>query len=45
VESRVGEGSSFFINLPVNQEHPKRRKADLENNHGISDAFRETTDE
>jgi signal transduction histidine kinase len=35
VESRVGKGSSFFINLPVNHEHPKRRKSDLENNLNI----------
>ncbi len=39
VESQVGKGSSFFVNLPVNQEHPKRRKADLENNQDISDAL------
>ena len=31
VESQLGRGSSFFINLPVNQDHPKRRKNDLEN--------------
>ncbi len=30
VESQLGKGSSFFVNLPVNQEHPKRRKADLQ---------------
>jgi len=30
VESQLDKGSSFFINLPVNQEHPKRRKGDLE---------------
>jgi len=30
VESQLGKGSSFFINLPVNQEVPKRRKGDLE---------------
>jgi signal transduction histidine kinase len=35
VESQIGKGSSFFINLPVNQEHPKRRKSDLENNLNI----------
>jgi len=38
VESRLGGGSSFFINLPVTQDHPKRRKNDLENNQDISDA-------
>jgi signal transduction histidine kinase len=35
VESQVGKGSSFFINLPLNQEHPKRRKTDFENNRNI----------
>jgi signal transduction histidine kinase len=30
VESQLDKGSSFFINLPVNQKHPKRRKGDLE---------------
>jgi two-component system NtrC family sensor kinase len=29
VESQLDKGSSFFINLPVNQKHPKRRKGDL----------------
>ncbi len=32
VESQLNKGSSFFINLPVNQEYPKRRKSDFENN-------------
>jgi two-component system NtrC family sensor kinase len=37
VESQVGKGASFFINLPLNQEHPKRRKTDdLKNNQNIS---------
>jgi signal transduction histidine kinase len=36
VESQLGKGSSFFINLPVNQEVPKRRKSDLENNQNIA---------
>jgi signal transduction histidine kinase len=31
VESQVRQGTSFFINLPVDQEHPKRRRSDLEN--------------
>ncbi len=35
VESQIGKGSSFFINLPVHQEHPKRRQSDLENNQNI----------
>jgi signal transduction histidine kinase len=29
VESELDKGSSFFINLPLHQEHPKRRKEDL----------------
>jgi signal transduction histidine kinase len=29
VESRVNQGSSFYINLPINQSHPQRRKSDL----------------
>jgi signal transduction histidine kinase len=32
VESQWGKGSSFFINLPVNQDHPRRRKDESENN-------------
>jgi signal transduction histidine kinase len=39
VESELGKGSSFFINLPVNQEYPKRRKGDLENNQNVSNLF------
>ncbi len=39
VESRLGKGSSFFINLPVNHEHPKRRRKDFENNQDISDTL------
>jgi hypothetical protein len=41
VESELGKGSSFFINLPINQDHPKRRKSDLENNQSISNTFEE----
>jgi signal transduction histidine kinase len=41
VESQLNYGSSFFINLPVNQEHPKRRKDDLENDQSISNASEE----
>jgi len=37
VESQWGRGSSFFINLPVNHDHPKRRKDDLENNRDIDE--------
>jgi signal transduction histidine kinase len=29
VESRVNQGSSFYINLPISQNHPHRRKSDL----------------
>jgi len=29
VESRINQGSSFYINLPINQSHPHRRKSDL----------------
>lgn len=39
VESQLGKGASFFINLPVNQEVPKRRKGDLENNQNVSSLF------
>jgi two-component system NtrC family sensor kinase len=39
VESQMGKGSSFFVNLPVNQNHPKRRKDDSENNRDISDVL------
>jgi signal transduction histidine kinase len=35
VESQVNKGSSFFINLPLNQDHPKRRKSDFENRQDI----------
>jgi signal transduction histidine kinase len=31
VESQLNKGSSFFVNLPVNQEHPKRRRNDSRN--------------
>jgi len=41
VESQLDKGSSFFINLPVNQDHPKRRTRDLENNQNISNIFEE----
>ncbi len=41
VESQLEKGSSFFINLPVNQDHTKRRTKDLENNKNISNAFEE----
>jgi signal transduction histidine kinase len=41
VESQLSKGSSFFINLPVNQDHPKRRKDDSENKRDISNIFEE----
>ena len=31
VESEEKKGSSFYVNLPVNQDYPKRRISDLEN--------------
>jgi len=30
VESQVNKGTSFFINLPVDQDRPRRRQTDLE---------------
>jgi len=30
VESRVNQGASFFVNLPVDQDHPRRRRGDQE---------------
>jgi signal transduction histidine kinase len=41
VESQLEKGSSFFINLPVKQEHPMRRTRDLENNKNISNIVEE----
>jgi len=41
VESQLDKGSSFFINLPVNQDHSKRRKRDSTNNQNISNSFEE----
>ena len=32
VESQVNQGTSFFINLPLIQNYPKRRKNDFEEN-------------
>jgi signal transduction histidine kinase len=31
VESKVNQGTSFFVNLPLSQDHPRRRQTDLEN--------------
>jgi signal transduction histidine kinase len=39
VESQLDKGSSFFINLPLNQDHPRRRKSDTENYHNLIKAF------
>ncbi|MEW6375338.1 MAG: ATP-binding protein [Thermodesulfobacteriota bacterium] len=39
VESQLNQGSSFFINLPLDQEHLKRRKSDLEDNPNIFNSF------
>jgi len=41
VESHLEKGSTFFVNLPVNQDHPRRRTRDLENNQNISNLFEE----
>ena len=30
VESQVNKGTSFFINLPLGQDHPRRRQSDFE---------------
>jgi len=38
-ESQLGRGSTFFVNLPVKQDHPKRRKTDLENTQNTSNIF------
>jgi len=36
VESQQNKGSSFYVNLPVNHDHPKRRISDLENQRKIA---------
>jgi len=41
VESQLEKGSSFFINLPVRQDHPKRRTRDLENNKDVPTTLEE----
>ena len=33
LESQKDKGTSFFINLPVDQDHPRRRRVDLETQH------------
>ena len=39
VESQLDKGSSFFINLPINQDHSSRRKRNSINNQNISNMF------
>jgi signal transduction histidine kinase len=39
VESELNKGTSFFINLPLNQEYPKRRSEDLRNHQDIFNSF------
>ena len=39
VESQLDKGTSFFINLPLNQDHPKRRKSNFEGHQNIPDYF------
>ncbi len=30
VDSQVSQGTSFYVNLPIDQDHPKRRRSDFE---------------
>ena len=39
VESELDKGTSFFVNLPLNQEDPKRRREDLRNHPDIFNSF------
>jgi signal transduction histidine kinase len=39
VESQLEKGTSFFINLPLNHDYPKRRKSDFENHRNTSNYF------
>jgi two-component system NtrC family sensor kinase len=39
VESQLDQGSSFYINLPLNQDHPQRRKSDNENHPNLINSF------
>jgi len=41
VESQLEKGSSFFVNLPVQQDHPKRRTKESETNKNISNIIEE----
>jgi two-component system NtrC family sensor kinase len=39
VESQLDQGSSFYINLPLSQNHPQRRKSDNENHPNLINSF------
>ena len=39
VESELNKGSSFLINLPLNPDHPKRRKNDFEKGREVFNSF------
>jgi signal transduction histidine kinase len=39
IESELDKGTSFFINLPLHQGHPKRRRGDLRNHQDILNSF------
>jgi signal transduction histidine kinase len=39
VESEVNKGTSFFVNLPLTQDYPKRRQSDFESHRNILDSF------
>jgi signal transduction histidine kinase len=39
VESELNTGSSFFVNLPLSQDHPRRRKNDFEKPQEIFNSF------
>jgi len=41
VESQLNKGSSFFVNLPVNQNHPKRRKDDSEDDRNMPNILKD----
>jgi two-component system NtrC family sensor kinase len=39
VESELDRGTSFYINLPLHQEHPKKRKEDFREQSDSFDSF------
>jgi signal transduction histidine kinase len=41
VESQLEKGSSFFVNLPVHQDHLERRARDSENSKNVSNIVEE----